>query len=186
MRLFIAIDLPEEVKEKAEKIEKEIGALQGSFTFVNKNAMHITLNFIGEVNESLADNAKRALDSVGFSPFDIALRGLSFFSPEFIRVVYIGISKGSEDLSRLFGTIGEALENESVPYERRSEGSKFTPHFTIARVKYIRDKKPLLELVAKHADEDFGTFSVKSIALKKSVLTENGPVYSNLHEAHHA
>ncbi|MEM3181443.1 MAG: RNA 2',3'-cyclic phosphodiesterase [Candidatus Micrarchaeaceae archaeon] len=183
MRIFIAIDVPEEAKEKAEQVEQEMKALQGSFTFVHKDAMHITLNFIGDANESIVDNAKRALDSIGFAPFDISLHGLSYFSPSFIRVVYIGISRVNDELARLFGLVGEALANEGVPYEHSGEGiDTFIPHFTIARVKYIKEKRPLLELIAKHADDDFGTFRAKSIVLKKSVLTENGPVYSNLHE----
>lgn len=181
MRLFIAIDVPEEIKEKAEQVEQEIKALPGSFTFVEKEAMHITLNFIGEVDDSLAENAKRALDTIGFAPFEVSLRGLSYFSPNFIRVVYIAIKKGTNELSRLFSLIGDALENEGVPYERAEEG-RFTPHFTVARIKYIKEKRPLLELIAKHADEDFGSFTVKGVLLKKSVLTENGPIYTNLHE----
>ncbi len=180
MRVFIAIDVPDVIKEKAEAVEQEIKSLQGSFTFVSKDAMHITLNFIGEIDEKLAENAKRAIDSISFSPFEISLRGLSYFSPKFIRVVYISIEKGNDELERLFSITGEALENESVPYEHAVDG--FVPHFTLARVKYIKEKKPLLELISKHSNDDFGSFAVKGMALKQSVLTEKGPVYTNLHE----
>ncbi|MGC8676555.1 MAG: RNA 2',3'-cyclic phosphodiesterase [Candidatus Micrarchaeia archaeon] len=183
MRIFIAIDVPEEIKEKAAGTEQEMKKIQGAFTFVSKEAMHITLNFIGEVDSNITQNAKRALDSIAFAPFEVSLRGLSYFSPGFIRVVYIGVDKGKDELVRLFSLVGEALDNESVPYEHSNkEIDSFTPHFTLARVKYVRDKKPLLEFISKHAKDDFGAFIVKGMALKQSTLTEKGPAYSNIHE----
>ncbi len=182
MRLFIAIDVPEEIKEKAERINQEIKALPGSFTFVDKEAMHITLNFIGEVDDSLAKNAIKALDEVSFFPFEVALKGLSYFSPSFIRVIYIPVSEGNGELSRLFSIVGEALQNESVPYEHSNdEINQFKAHLTMARVKYIKEKKPLLDIIAHHSNDEFGKFKVESIALKQSTLTEKGPIYKDLY-----
>jgi len=183
MRLFIAIDLPQEIKEKAQKVEQEMQKLHGSFTFVKPDAMHITLNFIGEVDKDLADKAKAALSSVSFTPFKVHLEGLSYFSPSFIRVVYASIKEGSAEAKTLFETVGEALTANSVPYEHGgSEAERFVPHFTLARVKYIKEKKPLLDFINAYSDFDFGSFTVRSITLKQSTLSEAGPVYSDLYK----
>lgn len=179
MRLFIGIDVPEEVKEKAELLEQEIKSLQGSFTFVKKEAMHITLNFIGEVDEQKTQAAVKALSSISIAKFQVSFEGVSYFSPRFIKVVYLGISKGVQELKNAFSIIGNALAEAGVPYEH---DLPYVPHFTIARVKYIKDRAPLLNLIEKHKGEKFGDFEVEAIALKKSTLTPDGPVYENLHE----
>ncbi len=179
MRLFIGIDVPEEVKEKAELIEQEIESIQGSFTFVKKEAMHITLNFIGEVDETKAQAAARALGSISIPKFYISLEGVSYFSPKFIKVIFIGIGRGEKELEGAFSKIGSALSEAGVPYEH---DLSFKPHLTIARVKYIKEKAPLLALLDKHKNERFGEFEAESIFLKKSTLTPDGPIYENLSE----
>ena len=179
MRLFVGIDVPEDIKTKAAAISAEIAGMQGRFVPVKKEAMHITLNFIGEADDGAAERAKTALGGIAFSPFRIALKGVSCFSPEFIRVVFIGVSEGKEELKTLYREMGEALERAEIRYDK---GDDYTPHLTVSRVKYAGNRRTLAAFIKSHSEDDFGSFTAGSISLKQSVLTGEGPKYSTLYD----
>jgi 2'-5' RNA ligase len=60
------------------------------------------------------------------------------------------------------------------------ERERFSPHLTICRVKYVRDRQPLFDVIAKHSNTYFGRQHVDKISLKKSTLTPTGPIYSDV------
>ena len=76
----------------------------------------------------------------------------------------------------------QRLEEKLVKLGFKREIREFSPHLTIARVKSIQDRENLVSIINSYANETFGEILVKSIKLKKSVLTEKGPIYTTVKE----
>jgi 2'-5' RNA ligase len=134
--------------------------------------LHITTKFIGEWPEARLDEMKTALRSVSQpEPIQIAVRGVGWF-PDQRRphVFWAGVNAG-EPLARLAHTTEQAVSALGVPAETRP----YSPHLTLARVKYA---VPLEELIHSAGDPDFGTFQAHSFFL---YLSARGK-YSKLEE----
>ncbi len=138
MRLFVAINLPEE--ERA-RLEQEVRALRGArlpVRWVAADALHLTLKFLGEVPDARVGEIEHALKEVAgaFAPFRLELRGLGAFpNPRSPRVVWVGVHAPAE-LGRLAGAVEEAMAGLGFPRENRP----FSPHLTLGRAE--RDARP--------------------------------------------
>lgn len=175
MRLFIAVDIPEVLKEKILEIEKQVESL-ADVKYVEKENLHYTLKFLGEVDEGEVENVVKKVKGVckSLKKFQIHAKGVGYFgSPNFIRVVWIGCEEGKEELVE----ISKKLEDE-LSYIRKDEFD-FHPHLTIARPRNVEDKKRFLEKLEELKNLDFGKFTVDKIALKQSKLSPKGPMYSD-------
>ncbi len=169
MRAFIAVEIPKEIKEKIAKLQSEL-PVSDKIKLVKPEIIHITLKFLGEMDEKDTDEIKRIVSSVRFDPFPVDVTGVGVFpSEQFVRVVWIGA-----DNEKLTG-IAKELDKRLESFGFRSE--KFVSHLTIAR---LREKVDLQDFLSKHKNDYFGQFEVKEIKLKKSTLTSEGPIYSDL------
>ncbi|NYZ74242.1 RNA 2',3'-cyclic phosphodiesterase [Candidatus Micrarchaeota archaeon] len=169
MRLFIAVPVPQDIRENVAALGKEIA--QEGVVPVKPASMHMTLKFIGEVDEAKLGGMKERLGEVSFKDFDCALKGVGVFPNEqYIKVVWAGAESGGA-LEALAKAIIEAMRG----YDGHDE--RFSAHLTIARVKRKVDLKAFLE---KHKDDSFGSFTVSSFHLIQSVLKPEGPEYSVL------
>lgn len=176
MRAFIALEVPYEIKERAEALEKEFG-MEG-LSLVKKEAMHITLQFLGEIDVGQAEKVAGAMEKIRFVPFRVSLSELSYFSPRMIRVVFVEVARGKEELQELYAKLSVALTAAGIRFEEE----KYTPHFTIARAKHVRDIRKLREALSKNSKVELGSFDVRSVVLKESTLTPSGPVYRDLYK----
>jgi len=182
LRTFIAVDLEDPILlSKIERVKDFLIATGVPMKPVESRNLHITLRFIGEVPVGVVEEIKRrVLSGLKFEKFRIHLRGLGAFPGSHRpRVVWIGVSEGSEDLVKLHNTIESSLRSLGIPPER---GKTYTPHLTIARVRGSRNLHALVRLILEYEDYDFGWMTVESIRLKKSVLTRPGPIYETLWE----
>ena len=125
-RLFVAIDLPENVKEALGDLQVGLpGAGWTSF-----DTLHLTLRFIGDVDTVQADEIDAALGTVRETSFEVVLAGLGLFgSRRRARILWVGV-KPSPPLERLKHKIDAALSGAGVAHETR----KFAPHVTLARL----------------------------------------------------
>jgi len=167
MRAFIAIDIPEEITGKIPELQKDLMKFaEGSF---QKGNFHLTLKFLGEIKE--ADEAIKAIEALKSMPkFKIQLSGLGVFpSEKYIRVVWIGITQGAEELAKLSDSINASLGKKE----------EYVPHLTIARVARVLDKKGLLDYLKKPVD--LGSFDISKIHLYKSELSPKGAVHTKMH-----
>lgn len=173
MRTFIAIDIPKELKEKIyNAFNNERERIKG-IKWVEKENLHITLKFLGEIKEEKIKEIERILDEVSdkFKSFEVSLGELGGF-PEFKnpRVLWIGVSP-YEKIEEIFKFIEDRAEKVSI--ER--EGRKFHPHITVARVK----EKKRISFEKKKFDDKF---KVNRIVLFKSDLRKEGPIYTQIKE----
>jgi len=169
MRLFVAIDLPENVKEKLRKLQNELKEL-GNFSFVKD--FHLTLKFLGEVSEDKIEEIKEKLQNIKVNSFDLILNDLGVFPDEgYIRVIWVGCS--NKEVFELHEKIDDSLK------DLFGKDNRFSGHITLARVKFVKDRENL----KKKLNIKFSSsFKVDNFKLIKSELTRNGAVYSILEE----
>ena len=173
IRTFIAVELPDRFLHEIEKIESELDI--PGIKLVEPNLVHITMKFLGDINESDIEPITSALSQINCSPFEARIKGIGVFpKPAYIKVIWLGAQGNFEALHK-------EVERVLLPF-KFGEDHQFSPHATLARVKVLREKALLLEKIKKLEDIDFGTMNVESISLKKSTLTPQGPIYETLKE----
>lgn len=172
MRVFVSVDLPSEIEDKIKEIQrriKELGLIEAKF--VKKGLFHLTLKFLGEIDEEKVEEVRKKLREIKLKSFETKISELGVFSEKFIRIVWLHLSN-CDELQR---EVGEKLKS-LFESERR-----FMSHLTIARVKNIKDKQRFLNELKKVQIPEI-KFQVNDFKLKKSTLTEKGPVYETLEE----
>ena len=158
MRCFIGIDLPIVAVKEIQKIQKKlkpnfIGRLTAS---VN---LHLTLKFLGEIEDSVINDVKKKLTSITHPSFELTLMDIGVFSQKFIKIIWVKVS----DVP-LQPLVDNCLSDIFEPENR------FMGHITIARVNNLADKKSFLQLINVTAVHDI-SFMVKDFYLKESILT---------------
>ncbi len=182
LRVFIAVDIDEPLLVSAiDRIKDSIVSTGVPMKPVESQNYHITLRFIGEIPYSLVEEIKRnVLVKITFNKFKITLKGLGAFPSNFRpRVVWIGVSDGFDELKKLRDAIEKNLRKLGLPPEKEKG---FSPHLTLARIKGSRNVHSLIKIIDEYKDYVFGSMEVKSIKLKKSILTRSGPIYETLME----
>ncbi len=169
-RCFIALDLPPEVINEIERIQSEIrirDLINGKFTEL-KN-LHLTLKFLGEIEDSQIDLTLKRLEEIQLPEFEVSLEETGVFSKEFIRIIWIKLA-GAEKLQKEIDSVLEGIFDKET---------RFMGHITIARVKNIKDKKEILDFLENLETKKL-TFRIKNFSLKKSELSPSGPIYTDL------
>jgi len=173
MRTFVAAEIQnEEVLDSIAKLQSD---LKIKAKPVGKENMHFTLLFLGEITEELAPKIMEALQSIAFSPIKVSFIGAGAFpNPRFPRVIWIGVDDiASQNLVKLATQVEEKLS----PLGFKSD-KPFRPHLTIFRIKNS------LGDISKELDKlktiNLGHDTISELKFKKSILTPNGPIYSDL------
>ena len=177
IRIFIAVDLPKDYIEKITNIQSKFKHF--NVKLVEPDLVHITLKFLGDVNENKIEQIKEALDMINIPSFDARIGNIGVFpKPQYVKVVWLGAEGNFEELHT---NVEAALK----PLKFKKDRSGYTAHATLARVKNIpkEDKDAFLNVLDELKDIEIGTFHVDSIKLKKSTLTPEGPIYETLYEA---
>jgi 2'-5' RNA ligase len=168
-RLFVAVDLPDVVKDQLDKLCEGIAGAK----WVKRDQMHLTLRFIGEVDEAQAEAIKAALSVVQIAPFSMTLEGVGHFPPTGKpRVLWVGI-KAPASLMQLQRQTENALVNLKLPPEDHS----FSPHITLARFKMPPAPEAMRQYLARHAAFNTESIAVESFVLYSSLLTPQGATY---------
>jgi 2'-5' RNA ligase len=175
--VFIAIDLDETLRKGIEEAENKIKKTGCYAKLVEPENLHITVKFLGEVSESSVNGIENKISETisGVKQFQIGLEGVGFFgNPNHIRTIWIDFGEGKGQLVKLIENM-----NKNLDYIRR-EVHESNPHLTVGRVKSGVNKEKLLETIRSMKDVKFGQMPVKFVKLKQSVLTKQGPIYSDL------
>jgi len=177
MRVFIAVDLPNELRKELGELERQLKPLTDTARWVAPESIHITLKFIGEVPEKRAEDIDAALTGLTWIPFTITVRGVGFFpgnrSP---RVFWAGME--APTMQKLAEELDSRMERLGFEKEKRA----FRPHITLARARDSRIDSSLVTGSAEYAEHEFGSFTVDRIFLFKSTLKPTGAVYERLKE----
>ena len=173
MRLFIAIILPGKLCGEIEGVKDKLD-LEGVKTTVDS---HITLQFLGDVEQKDLSLLKKNLGGVTFSKFNLTFGETNLVpSEQFFDRVHIEFKEdnGLDSLHKLHLQIKSATKGVG-----KEESRGFLPHVTLARVKFVKDKAHFVS-EAKKINFSGKSFAVDEFYLIESVLTEKGPEYTML------
>lgn len=177
MRVFIAIDLPEEIRNRLAAMQSELRSTASSARWVAAESTHLTLKFIGEISEQRRDEVDAALAGLSWKEFPVSVKGVGFFpgtrSP---RVFWAGLHAST--MEGLTQEIDARLERAGFDREKRA----FRPHITLARAKTGRLETTLVSAAEKFAETDFGAFTADRCFLYQNTLKPAGSVYTKLKE----
>ena len=187
MRTFIAIEIPGRLKQNLDRsIEKLRSDLEdGLIRWVRLESMHLTLNFLGEINQDQVRAIQELLVDVAsrFSSFSLEIGGYGCFPNNTRpRVVWVGLNPVEGELLRLQSELATQLETIGFMREQRD----YHPHLTLGRVRkgLSGDDMGSISRWAQEADIGaMGRFEVETIRLIRSVLQPDGASYTNLHVA---
>jgi 2'-5' RNA ligase len=181
IRAFIAIDLPEEVSvaigEAQARLKRAHVGVKISWTKVEN--IHITLQFLGYVEEPAVEKIKTTLQSVSVNhaPFELSIRGAGAFPNENRpRVLWVGCEDAQGKLKALAGAVQAAMG----PLGFEPEHREFSAHLTLGRVKFPKPDAALTRALDSVKNEAFGTMRVEAMHLFESQLHPQGSVYSKL------
>ncbi len=181
MRVFLAIDIDESIKNELNKMINKLKRLGANARWVKPDNAHITIKFFGEISEEEIALIRKEIKEAVFSvfPFNIKIENLGFFpergkSP---RVLWAGISVGKE-LKDLYTELNKRFSKIGFPEEHR----EFKPHLTLCRIKNSSGISGLKKGVLENINYVFGNIYVEKIILYKSILTPKGPLYSVIEE----
>lgn len=170
-RLFVAIDLPDKLKDGLLSLQED-DLPPGRWP--QRDAIHLTLHFIGNVPDSVADAYEGVLDTVKVAPFELTIGGVGQFPIEDRpKVIWAGVDN-TPGLRDLHEAVGQALEDEGFNREHR----RYHPHITL-----MRFKKPIRRGFAEiwiknHLDFHLEPMTISEFSLYGSVLTSDGAIYT--------
>jgi RNA 2',3'-cyclic 3'-phosphodiesterase len=179
VRLFIGTEIDDEMKRRAAAIaaalREQIGT-RAQARWIPSDNLHITLWFIGEVDEERTAAITRSINTPFLVPaFDLQLRGVAAFPPSgHPRVFWIGVARGGDSMRALYNELARRLTPLGFEPERRA----YSAHLTIARVKECRSRH--VRNILQGFDADAGTCRISAVTLFRSRLSPKGATYEPL------
>lgn len=181
IRAFIAVDIPDDVRdaigEAQARLKRAHTGVKVSWAKI-ENA-HLTLQFLGYVEEPVIPKISTALDNVAgqHGAFELTVAGAGAFPEERRpRVLWVGCNDDAGKLKALASAVQQALE----PLRFRPERREFSAHLTLGRVKFPRPDAALTRALESIKNEAFGTMRVEAIHLFESQLHPDGSIYTKL------
>ena len=182
MRVFIAIELPEAIKNQLAGLQSELKKSRADAAWVKPALSHITLKFLGEINEETCRKVFAAVNRTAghFTPFAAALSSVDAFpSINSPRAIWAGIGEGAVQLKEIASRLELELAGEDIDTEEERE---FKAHATIARTRSSANSGELARRLKEAAEKPFASpgFRVDAITVFKSTLSPKGPAYEPL------
>jgi len=188
MRLFIALDIDDGIRERIARFAEGLQGFAPEARWVKPESLHVTLKFIGEQPDEAFEPIKISLATVESSPPAIHFCGYGFFpTTKSARVFWIGMDAGPE-LAELALKVEDGMAALGIPKENRA----FSPHLTLARsaggTGSVRGRQDtparsfqrLQEKLAAFPPPDFGTMTAREFFLYRSQLSPKGSRYTKL------
>jgi RNA 2',3'-cyclic 3'-phosphodiesterase len=166
LRLFVGIALPPEIKLRLSLIAAGVPGAR----WVDPGNYHVTLRFIGDVDEGMAGDIDAALAQIRAATFDLALSGVGQFGD---RMLWAGIEKNPA-LQHLRDKVESALVRLGLEPDTR----RYAPHVTLARLRGASAAR-LQAYIQEHALFRAAPFAVDRFSLIASYLTKSGAIYED-------
>ncbi len=177
MRAFTALEVSGGVLDSLVSFQQEISATGADIRLVERENLHFTVKFLGEISEAQAADARSRLEKLTLRGAEVEVKGAGAFpSSARPRVVWAGVAREHEAVvSPIAQAVIASLEGIGEKDDR-----PFRAHITLGRVRTGRNSSELSDLLRESADREFGLVRLSELKLKSSVLTPSGPVYKDL------
>lgn len=180
IRSFIAIDIPQSIKNIIAGIQSDFKESGADVKWVKPDLIHLTLKFLGNIKEEQIEGIKKCMiKSVeGITPFFMNLTDVGVFpNIRYPRVIWVGL----QDKTGRLLSLQKNIEENLMTLEFKPEERKFSSHLTIGRLKSLKGKSRLANMIhAKKGMNIDGSISVNKVNLMKSDLRVTGPIYTIL------
>jgi RNA 2',3'-cyclic 3'-phosphodiesterase len=173
MRIFFALDIPPEIRKRLAEYMERVRSCAPEARWARVEGLHVTLKFVGEVNEELVRQMKSALAGVNVPPVEVKFEGVGFFpNAKAARIFWAGVDGGNA-LSHLAAEVDARLARLGVAKEEKP----YRPHLTLARASThpLRELAPLVE-----AGPQFGTMTAREFFMYQSQPQRGGSKYTKL------
>ena len=167
-RLFIGLALPESIQAELRALDPQIGGVR----WLKREAMHLTLSFLGDVSEDQQTHLEESLLQIQLPHFFLPVQGVGSFGGARPTVIWAGVGKGHPHLFALHKHVQDAVLRAGLEPDLRS----FHPHITIGRPRQV-SRGALQRFLRKHAETEFGLWRVNEFALFSSVLSAGGAAH---------
>ena len=179
MRLFIAIELPEAIKQGIAKVQEQLRETGATANWTRPEGIHLTLKFLGEVEESKTREIMQMLVGAtqGTGKLNLEVTGAGAFpNVKTPRVLWLGVTGDVEKLGLLQASVENAMTGLGFEREER----KFSPHLTLARIKFPKPRDNWQQKIESIRDVKLGGFEADRVSLMKSELKREGAVYTEV------
>lgn len=180
IRSFLAFEIPSEIRDTVSSIYNGLKDKTLNIRWVKEENIHITLVFMGNVNEKDLDPMGKLLEKAcnKYAPFLIRVKGVGVFSSlRSPRVLWIGIDGDIERMGHFRDRIQKDLRRFGIKEEKR----RFSPHLTVGRFKRgFNNIDRLRSLIEEYRDAISSDSMVRELVLFKSDLRPEGAVYTKL------
>lgn len=180
VRIFIAVEISSRSVPQIEKLIYRFVAAGADVKWVESGLFHITLKFLGDVEQTDIVEVCRAVQKAvqDIPPFEIRVMGAGAFpNTKMPRTIWLGLDQGTEELTTLF----QAVEKAMVAIGFAPEIKQFAAHVTLGRIRKPNAAlKDLGELIEQAPRYDAGKSYITQVDVMASELTRKGPIYSVL------
>jgi 2'-5' RNA ligase len=183
VRTFLGIDLGEEIRDRLVSLQADLGTIASDVKWVEPDNLHLTLLFLGEVEQrEVLDICRAGQNAVAELPvFTMSIEGAGCFpNSRRPRTLWVGVGEGSEEVCAVHDAI-EAPLLEMGSYRRETRA--YVPHVTLGRVKGDRPNDELAKALTKNQTWSAGDVLVREVQVMSSELTRDGPIYTVLGRA---
>ncbi|HHV47071.1 MAG TPA: RNA 2',3'-cyclic phosphodiesterase [Tissierellia bacterium] len=176
MRAFIAFDFPEQLKNQLYQIQNLLKNISYGGSWVSKDNFHITLKFLGEIEEGYVEGIGRVLKTISLSnvPINIKVNNIGYFNRKNNEygIVWLGLEGDMDRLNAIYDFIEDNMNQMGFPKERR----KFSPHITLVRrMRTNMDFNKVRNIIVPYLGNQY---KLDNIALMKSEVIMNKRVYT--------
>lgn len=181
MRIFVAIGINPEIKEKVAEVQEQLKLAKADVRWVAKENLHLTLHFCGEANEKQTQDIIKSCRGIAFesAPFSLEIKHVGTFPPYGDpRIIWTSVEKGRDEAITLI----EVTKRHLTMITGMTEKKDISPHLTFGRIRTTKNIGVLTTQLRKFANLDFGQQLVDKIQVMESKLKPTGPVYSILEE----
>ncbi len=183
IRTFCAIDIDPTARKGLTEVRRGIDAGGAKIRWVARENLHVTMNFLGDVEEDALKEVCQAVQRGArkVPPFDFSIRGLVLIPPagRRLRMIWAAVRDPEGQMAKLYGKLSDELEGLGF----RRETRPFRPHITLARIKHSRDVSVIRDSAASFAETEFGRQHAEAVTVYSSRLSAGGPQYTPMDHA---